>query len=91
MTHQQDIEEQVIMAWETLDDSMIDNTEEENPKADETKFEYAEDDDFNFFVGKLKFHEIVLGGQISQKMLCECKTTVEMKILMILHQPIMST
>ena len=37
------------MAWETFDDSTMDNAEEENPKADETKFEDAEDDDFSFF------------------------------------------
>ena len=32
MVYQQVTEEQVILAWETLDDSMIDNTEEENQK-----------------------------------------------------------
>ena len=46
--HQQDTEEQAMMAWETLDDSMIDKAEEENGKADETKIEDTEDDEFNF-------------------------------------------
>ena len=37
-----------MMVWESLDDSTINNAEEEQPKADETKFEDVEDDDFNF-------------------------------------------
>ena len=30
--HQQDTEDQAMAVWETLDDSMIDNVEEENQK-----------------------------------------------------------
>ena len=56
-----------MMAWETLDDCTIDKAEEENENADETKFEDAEDADFNFLVGKLKLQEIILGGLISLK------------------------
>ena len=89
MTHQQDTEEQAMMVWETLHDSMIDNAEEEKSKANETNFLDAEDDDFNFLVWKLKFQEIVPGEQISLKKSHECKAKVEMRILMILHQLIM--
>ena len=38
-----------MMAWETLDNSMIDKAEEENQNTDETQFEDAEDDEFPFF------------------------------------------
>ena len=31
-THQQDMEEEAMMVWETLDDSTIDNAEEQKPK-----------------------------------------------------------
>ena len=82
---QKDVEEHAMMAWETFDSSTIDNMEEEKLKADETKLEDAEDDEFIFCGLKLKFHEIILGGQMNQKMLCICNTTVKMKILMILH------
>ena len=51
---------------------MMDNAEEENPKTDKTKFEDAEDDNFKFFGAEVKFQEIVLGGQISVKMLHKC-------------------
>ena len=51
-----------MMAWETLDNSMIDKAEEENQNTDETQFEDAEDDEFPFLVGKLKLQEIESGG-----------------------------
>ena len=46
-SHQEDTEYQVMMAWETFDDS----TKEfrgRKPRVDETKIEDAEDDDFKF-------------------------------------------
>ena len=68
---------------------MIYNAEEENSKADERKFEDVEDDDFNFLMQKLKFQEIMLGGQNSLEMLHKCKIKIEMEIPMILPQLIM--
>ena len=79
-----------MMAWETLDDTMIDKTEEEDENANKAKFEDVEDDEFNSFVAKLKFQEIMQGGLISQKMLHKCKTKMRMKILTVLHHLILS-
>ena len=43
--HHQDTEEQVMMAWEILDNSTVDNVEEEKRKANERKFEDVVEDE----------------------------------------------
>ena len=48
-THQQYTEEQAMMAWETLDNSMIDKAKEKNQNSNETKFEDTKNDKFNIF------------------------------------------
>ena len=58
--HQQDTEEQAMMAWETLDDSMIDKVEEENENVNETKLRMLKMMILICLVGKLKFQEIIL-------------------------------
>ena len=78
--HQRNNEEQAMMAWEMMDDSMIGNMGEEIQHYNESKFEDAEDDDFDFFVQRLKLWEIVLGGQISLIMSYRCRTKMKMKI-----------
>ena len=84
--HQQDTEEHVMMAWEALDNSTRDRCRGRKLTANEIEFEDTKNVGNNFFYGLNKtFHEIMLGGQIYQKMMQECNMTAKMKILMIPH------
>ena len=83
--HQQDTEEHVMMAWETLDDSMIHMAEEESGNAMKQDLRVPKMMNIIFLVGKLKFQEIMLGGLVSLKISHECKVKMKMMILTILH------